>query len=224
MEKANKALQNGHGAQISLESMSRFWFSPNLFCKENSDCKEHEKITLLNKQDKDILIIDRFDMMLRTEEEYLNTKGEMVGRGHPDPMAKKWAAMFTKRYGDIARIHPMYQDLENLGRFIALARTMNYQSAFQQAGLDIQWLLNKFTIQETHVDQTVPGHSSVKTLEHREDTATGYSLATVTMPSCGGVGLGIKVGKENFIVASLQELKLRVLATRPSNPTLLWDI
>lgn len=222
MEEAEKVLQNGLSAQIPLGSMSRFWFYPRLFCKEGETCPDSEKISLLNKKDKDILIIDRFDIMLRTEEEYLNAKGEMVGRGQPDPMAKKWAEMFTKRYADIARIHPMYQDLENLGRFIALARTMHDQSVFRQAGLDIQWLLNQFTIQETHVDKTIPGHSSVKTLEHRGERTTGYSLVRVTMPSCGGVEMAVKVGKKNFVVASLQELKNLILATRPLKPTLLW--
>ena len=224
MEEAKKALQKGIQAQIPLGSMSRFWFYPKLFCKEGTRCREHEKITVLNKEDDDILLIDRFGIMLRTEDEYLNSKGEIVGRGQPDPMANKWAAMFTDQYQAIAKIHPVYQDLENLGRFIALGRTMNHRSIFQQAGLDVRWLLTQFTIQEIHIERTVPGHSSVKTLEHREDRARGYSLASVTIPSCGGVELAVKVGKGNFMKASLKELKNRIFLSRPTKTTLQWDI
>ncbi len=226
VQEAKVALRAGASAQIPLGSMSRFWFYPQLFCPGTLLCEESEKVTVLHQVDDGVLLMKQFGIMLRTEEEYLNTKGKIVGRGNPDRLAQTWAQLFTEYYPQIAQIHPMYQDLENLGRWIALVRAMKFRSIFQEAGLDLQWLFSDYQVPETHVEETVPGHSNVKTIEHREAVEGGYSIATLTLPSCGGVEFAIHLTHKNFVDDQrgiLLAMKQQALGSRPANETLFWN-
>lgn len=132
---------------VPLASLNRFWFYPG----ENSFL-----------EDKGVIYIKKSDVKLLTEEEFLTKKAEVAGTGRPNPLAQKFADNFSVRYDEIAKRKPIYTELEGLFRFVALSRIMKYKNALSEAGLNIDYLLNEYPIQNIHVSRTLSGISNIK--------------------------------------------------------------
>jgi hypothetical protein len=152
--------------------------------------------------------------------------GRTVGSGRADPLANRFCEIFTAKYAEVARQRPIYIELENLFRFVALAKILKFKSAHHEAGLDLTYLMERFPVPQTSVNQQLPGRSNVKHFKHREDVAGGYRIAQLWIPTCGGVGISINVSQNNFMTATtgdLAELRALVMNTRPSPDALFWD-
>lgn len=211
LDAAKRALKAGKAAQLSLTTMSRFWFSP---------------ARLMLKEQPGVVLIDRFGIKLLTEEEHLSQQGQIVGKGAAAPLAAQWAQMVTHLYPHIAAQRPVFRELENLAWLVALARTLKFREAPTAAGLSLEWLLTHFAVPETPVPRTVPGHSNVHTYQYREAVAGGYVVGGLLMPSCGGVHLAVEVKGKNFSRdrgGQLARVKQAVHQTRSGNTALSWD-
>ncbi|MCP4367392.1 MAG: DUF1598 domain-containing protein [Deltaproteobacteria bacterium] len=178
--------------------MNRFWFFP----EENSYV-----------EDKGIVIISKSEVMLGTEKEYLSKKNKIKGKGRPDPVAKDFAENFSANYTEIAERKHIYKELEALFRFVSLLKVIKFKDAFSASGLQLDYFMHKFPIQETHVDTTLKGLYYIG--EH------GYTHMT-----CGGVSIEIEPKKELFIwdtTGELQRLREIILTARPSLSSPFWD-
>ncbi|MBU0568366.1 hypothetical protein KJ693_01180 [bacterium] len=184
LEKAKSDITEERPVSIPLSSMNRFWFYPG-----------KNRYT----EDKGVVIIKECPVILLTEEEYLDNRGEMVGSGRPDPLAQRFTESFSTRYAEIARQRPIYTELENLFRFVALAKIMRFKSSDEEARLDLDYLLEDYPLSRTSVKQELPGRSNVKRFEHRQDFENGYQINQLWLPSCGGVGMDIAVSQRDFV-------------------------
>lgn len=211
VDAAEQAMTQGQRTAVATDTMSRFWF--------------HAGRTVL-LEDPGMVEIKQVPVQLLTEQEHLSKKGDIVGNGHPDPLAKRWAQTFTDHYGRIANEYPIYREIENLYRFVALARSMKLRNAWQSAGLDLMPLVENFHVQDTKVATTLPGHSNVRTERYRHAVVNGYAETTLTMPSCGGVDAGVAVSEKSFERDRSKHLMQKrgiVLAGRNSPAQLYWD-
>ena len=210
-DEAKKAALAGRISSIPLSSMQRFWFYSG-----ESRYVESEG-TILLKQ---------VEVRLLTEEQHLNRRGSIIRRGGTDPLAEQFTENFTKHYAKVTKQRPIYQDLENLYRIIALVKIMKHRSALTQAGLDLSYLLNEFRVPEKHVDPQLAGHPNVLKFDKRVRTSRGYSDIHLKLPSCGGVGIDPKITPENFVpdeTGRLAELTDTVLTARPATDSLFWN-
>jgi len=182
MEEAKNAIQKGEAA-FSGFSLNRFWFFPgkNLYREEDN-----------------AVMIEKCPVILLTEEQYLN-KGKIAGYGGGSPLALKFTEAFSEKYSEIAARRPICVELENLFRFVAIAKVMKYMSAQEKSGLDLGYFLKQYSIPKTPVDRTLPGRTNVKKYESRIDLQDGYQTYRLWLPSCGGVGIEIEISKSNFI-------------------------
>jgi len=196
---------------ISIPLLNRFWFFPG----ENR-----------YQEDKGFVIIKKCDVILLTEEQFLTQTGSVVGSGKADPLAQRFAENFSAKYKQISESKPIYAELEGLFRLVTLAKLMNEKEVLSEAGLDLDYLLNQFSIMKTLVDSTLPGLSNFKRLEHRRDFSGGYEIAQLALPSCGGVSIDITINVENLVkdkTGQLLKLQETVLKARVSPDTLYWD-
>lgn len=204
-------IEKGESVSIPLQSMHRFWFYPG----ENSFLV-----------DKGIVLIDKSKVNLLTEDEFLVEGGKMAGTGSSDPLADKFVRSFSEKYDAIAKIKPIYAELEGLFRSVALTKLMKYNDAVSEAGISLDYMLKLYSVRNTPVNRTLPGISNVKEFNQRNETAGGYSELYLWLPSCGGVSIDIKI-KESDIAkdktGSLVELKEAVLKARLSQDALYWD-
>jgi hypothetical protein len=211
LDRAKSDVIQGRPLSIPLCSMNRFWFYPG----ENR-----------YREDKGIVMIERCPVILLTEEEYLSKRGEIVGTGQPNPFAQEFAESFSALYQKVAKQRPIYTELENLFRFVALCKIMKFKSPHKEVGLDLGYLLEDYRISKTYVKQELPGRSNVKGFEYRRDFSRGYQIIRFWLPSCGGVGIEIEVSQMDFVkdtTRRLSELRVKVLKTRPSPNILSWN-
>jgi len=211
LEKAKSDIIHGRDISIPFSSMNRFWFYPG----ENQ-----------YKEDEGVMTIERSLVVLLTEEEFQTKKGEIVGTGSPNPLAKMFVESFTTQFPVIANQRSIYKELENLFRFVALAKIMKLRSQQNEVKLDLSYFLEHFRVQKTLVSQQLPGRSNVKRFEHRKNFSGGYQIYGLWLPSCGGVSININISPSNFskdTTGNLSTLKATVLKARPSPGALFWD-
>jgi hypothetical protein len=212
LKKAKEDIQNKREISLAVSSMNRFWFSPG----ENR-----------YKEDKGVIIIEKSPVVLLTEEEHLNRKGEITGKNRPDPLAHQFCEMFTSKYQEIAKENPIYTDLENLFHWVALAKILKFKSALAEANLDLSYLLDHYPIPQTKVSPQLPGRSNVKEFKHEKDLSRGrHQTVQFWLPTCGGVGMNLKVDQSNFIKETTTKIvlmKTTIIKSRPSTETLFWD-
>lgn len=208
---ARSDVEAGKPSTIPLSSLNRFWFSPG----ENSFL-----------EGEGIVYISNSEVILLTEEEHLTKRGEVVGTEKPNPLADEFAKNFSARYAEIAKIKPIYTELEALFRFVSLAKMMKYRNAASEAGLSLDYLLNQYPVKSTQVNRTLPGLSHVKEWQHKEKLPDGYRITTLWLPSCGGVSADINIRESNIAsdrTGSLCKTKEAVLKAKPAPESISWD-
>jgi len=204
-------LDKGRPISINLCSINRFWFSPG----ENSYL-----------ENKGVALIKRSQVKLLTEEEFLTERGEVAGRGGPDPLADKFAKSFSTKYPEIAKREPIYAELEGLFRFVSLAKLMKFKKAHSEAGISLDYLIDQYFIESTPVSPTLPGISNIEEFKNITETQEGYIEFYLWLPSCGGVAIDINIKEtdiESDKTESLLEIKSSVLSSRPSPDSCSWD-
>jgi len=222
-DEVNSEITSGKFEGIAVQSFNRFWFSPGEFTYSEDD---------------GVIRLRTCKVDLLTEEEYLSEHGEVQSTGQPNHLAKKFAQNFTRHYSEIATVKPVYTELEQLFRFVAIGKLMKNNGA-RCSGLT--YLLDDFKVNEVSVSRTLPGVTNVKQITGKEppskDTASqGQATIEVLCPSCGGVSMDIKPKKvppadkpKSPAVTpgggNLQSLGLRqiIFSNRKSPKTLSWD-
>jgi hypothetical protein len=212
LEQAKTDILNNKSISVPLSGLNRFWFHPG----------ENRYL-----EDEDMVVIDQCRVVLLTEAEHLTKSGKVVGTGHASPYAKKFTEAFSTLYTRIAKQRPIYRELENLFRFVALAKILKLKSPHTEIGLNLDYLLNQFPVPSTLVDKYLPGRSNVKGFKHRKDLDRGYHTYQVWLPTCGGVAIDIDINQNDLNTDqtnSLKQLKKIVFRKRPSSDTLAWDL
>jgi hypothetical protein len=213
LDKIKPAVIQGKPITIPLFTLNRFWFYPG------------ENVYLAGDL---AAVIDECPVMLLSEEEYLHRSGGRVGSGRANPLAQEFCESFSDHYGELAEQRPIYAELENLYRLVAVAMLMHDRNATVKAGLDLDYLLNEYPVAESKVDRTLDGRSHVKEFMHREDFDGGYSELHLWLPSCGGVGIEINPKKAEYkkgpqVIKELDSITKRVFETRPGANALNWN-
>lgn len=205
---AGQELQEGKPLSGPLRTINRFWFSPG-------------DTTFV--EDKGVIVFKQVEVKLLTEQEFVSRRGEVKGTGTPDPLAAKFAHSFSTHYADIAKSKPIYAELENLFRFVALARVIRQQEGAAEAGMSLEYLLSRHPVARVPVERTLAGIAHVGELEQRQRISGGRRVAHVWIPNCGGVTIDIPLRKNDLVRDSgLRRLKDRVIRERPSAQTVTW--
>ena len=213
LARAKADMLAGGSTSIPGSMMNRFWFYPG-----SNTYVESEGVVL----------IKTCPVALLTEEQHLNHGGTAVeGTGAANPYAKQFADDFTDYYDRIAEKRPIYTELQNLYRFVALAKILKHKSAIAQSGADLDYLFESYAVPHTHVSRRLPGRYNLKTFEHRIDYDNGYETMRAWLPSCGGVGISIVVDRNNFVHDENQiaeSTARKVIEFRPNTDTLAWGV
>jgi hypothetical protein len=208
---ARQGIEKGENLSIPASTLDRFWFYPG-------------GSTFL--EDTGVIYIQKSEVVLLTEQEFLSVRGQVVGTGKANPLAKRFADSFTARYAAIAKAKPVYAELEALFRFVALARIMKHKNALSESRINLDYLFDHFPVNQTPVSGTLPGISNVTEFKHRTEMPRGYSTLYLWLPSCGGVGIDIKI-KDNDILRDktgrLLQVRASMLKARPGPDALYWN-
>lgn len=207
LEEVKSDWLQGKPISVYVSVLNRFWFYPGEY-----QYLEDEGI---------VLAIAQPQVKLLTEEEFLNKKGMVVGKGSPNPSANKVAEDFTALYSRISKERPIYQELENLYSFVALSKIIKFRRALSKAKLNLDYVLNHFKITKRDVSPVLSGRSNVM----REEVTSGDDIAMFWIPTCGGVDMGVEISEESLekdTSGDLSRLKSVILGSRPSKDSLSW--
>jgi hypothetical protein len=94
---------------------SRFWFVPEDLTFRRAD---------------NLLLFDHGRMTVRTEFLFNNRQGM-----HSDPANEQWAEWFTAHYNEVAAKYPVYAELFDYAKLVALARNL------KESGVPLLWFL-----------------------------------------------------------------------------------
>lgn len=103
---ARRAILQNRTVTLSA-SLNRFWFYPG---------------ETVFEEDQGVFFLKRCPVKLLTEQMYSNARGQTIQSGMANPRAERFSENFTALYDRVARQRPIYQELENLFRFVALAK------------------------------------------------------------------------------------------------------
>jgi hypothetical protein len=217
---------SGRKTKKAAFSLNRFWFSPGKTLLDVDDGHRTTKI-------------DACEVTLKTEQEHLAETG-IAGTGAADPLAQRFAHQFTDRYRDIAAQKPIYKQLEQLYRMVALAKLLKREASLPS----LTYLLEGYQVPTVSVERSLLGIAHVTESTHRCSNEAGEkrgsiwtfscsrsaslprgkdnlgSLVRVTAPSCGGVSVAINADEPRR--RDLSPIRRLVLAARPAPDALLW--
>lgn len=207
LDQVRASARSERPADVQISPLNRFWFHPG---------------KTLYSEDEGIVHIDVCPVVLLTEAEHVTSNGERVGTGAADPLGRLFVEQFTTHYEQIARERPLYAQLAALYRFVALTRIMAFRNDTGRLG----YLENRFDVPRVAFDPTRRGLARVVTSEDRTDTADGYTVSSLWLPSCGGVGMEIEIDRTNATTdrtGRLGRLRARILRGRPGPDAVAWS-
>ncbi len=201
-------LKRGDSVSIPPMVHNRFWFAAG----DNSFLSDEGAIWIKESR-----------VILLTEEEFLTKTGEIQGRGRPNPLARKFCDLFSEKYSRIAKKRPIYAELENLFRLVALVKTMKHKGAQQDAGLDMQYLLTGYPVGKTPVERSLPGLSNFSEIRQRK----GRMIYTFCLRNCGGVAMSPAISDRVIrtdVKGTTRVVRHDVIKSRPSGDSLSWEV
>jgi hypothetical protein len=207
---ARKELSKHGRLQMPLKQMNRFWFNAG-------------KVTYRTSGDR--FMLGSCPVVLLTEEEAMTAGGGRVGFGRPSPHAKAFADGFTARYAQAAKTKPVYRELENAYRFVALAELLLGQEARGRAGPVVESLLQEVRIPQVAHRPTRPGQFAVGRLDMSFKVPNGRREVHLRLPSCGGVVVGVhfhEMERRPDPAGVVDRIATAALSTRPSPRAAWW--
>lgn len=157
---------------------NRFWFAPG----ENSYTETHNAVFL-----------SHCEVKLRTAEQYLNSKGKAAHRLYVNSYARQFAEDFSNFYPDIAAQRPIFRELQNLYRFVALAHIIKYKAPHKRVGLNLDYLLERYPVSKESVQKYLPGRPFFKKAVKKLRTSRGSRSYELKLPCCGGISMDFNV-------------------------------
>lgn len=211
-EEAQENFMKGKRKGRPIRLMNRFWFCPGEY-----SLTENNNTTMF----------EICDVQLLTEEQHLFRSGKNVGKGRINQYAEIVAETFTAHYNEIAKIRPIYKELENLLRLYTLSEAFKFKSVFKTAGLSIAYFLEEYQIVQHNVAKTLPGRPRFETFKYERKVKRWMHTLTIMAPSCGGVLYRVKIDKNTFSRmknVTMRKIENSVLSHRPHKKALFWDI
>lgn len=203
------ALIRGKNASVS-EGGNRFWFAPG---------------SVVFNGTPDGALLEKLEVRLLTE---TDRRGMDSGEKVVDPLARRFAEEFTSMFDAAATQYPIYAELENLFRFVALAKVLKMRAADEKSGLDLSVLLDEFPVPPVFVERTLPGIPSNRSFQHQTRRAVeGGTLVKTTqacIPTCGGVSMDIKTEHLSNSSTRLSGAVATASSRRPTADAVFWEL
>jgi hypothetical protein len=159
-------------------SGSRFWF---IFTDE----------PFLASEDETAFELPRQTVRLVTESYYRSaTFGAQMTP--PTPAAQEFADTFTELYDALAATSPVFHDLRNLFRFVALAKLIQELKLFEHLKWDLTFWLRQLPIHRVPAPSTLPGLVAIRT--GSVPLKRGQTTARIVLPAWGGVSMFLRPG------------------------------
>lgn len=208
-----KAELEGRGRDSAFgRSMHRFWFNagePLVYRTEG------------------VAILAECPVILRTEEQALLPGGRLRDAGRADPLAQQFAEAVTRNFPQIAEQKPLYRELENLYRHVAIAKLIWETRGPPNLAEIVDQLVREVQIERPRTPRTLPGKVRVESAEAERAVAGGFIQARTWVFACGGVSVNVAIAPRNvreFVGVSGKTIARHVASSQPGISAVWWYI
>jgi hypothetical protein len=198
-------------------SMSRFWFH----------IKPNDKNPYPNFMENDNIVqISECPVVLLTERQVADKKGKLSDDKKENPIARQFAQNMTENFSKSTESVKSYAELENLFRLHALMKAAKFRLQNSPQVENVNLVMNKVSYSSNNVmPESLPGLVNMK--EYKEEKKETNKIITKTklFMVCGGVGMNMKVEKENLTTeVKLTKFQNKVVQLRPDNDAYTWKV
>lgn len=207
---ANNSMKKGRFFPTSAV-LNRFWFAPG----KNLYLETQNAVFLRN-----------CEVRVETSERDLLSTGIYDDGFCIDPIAEQFADDFSNFYSEIAAQRSIFRELENLYRFVSLAKIIEYKAPHKRVGLSLDYLLETYPLPSEKVQKYITGRSFVKQAVIELKTSGGSRFHNVRLPCCGGISMVLDI-RNSFKMdssGSLAALKENTFNQRFSKELLFYNI
>jgi len=199
------------------DNMSRFWF----YIKPN-DKKPYPNF-LENDQ---IVQISECPVVLLTERQVADEKGKLSDDKKEDPIARQFARNMTEGFSKSTELVKSYAELENLFRLHALMKAAKFRLQNSPQIQNVNQAMNRVSYSSKNVmPDSLPGLVNMKEYKERKEEKDKIITRTILFMVCGGVGMNMKVEKENLSrEVTLAKFQNKVIELRPDNDAYTWKV
>lgn len=199
------------GTHPNVQSgITRYWFTPGRFTHGEA------------RESRNMIRFGLTQVVLKDEAETYSG-GRHISTGKVNPYARAFTCSWTDRMEDTYRAEPLWQEMRNIFRWFALARVMRDLDAFAQAGLDPEFLLDRYQVPRVELPATLPGVSRLEVATRRDEKNNTF---TYVQSFCGGVDVGFAnpLEKEEDRDGQIQLAGQSVLGSRPASDKIAWNV
>lgn len=192
--------------------LSRFWFKPSQY-------------QFVEQQD--WVMLEKCEMLLLTEEQYLSAGDDIKGRGRADGDAEKVADSITTYYTYIAQKRRIFRQLKELMRMYIVLEAMYVKDAHPDSGLSLDYFLNTYRVPKYFVSSFLHGQSRYIIEQYEHDAFDEKTQTMFVFPMCGGVNFEVFLRWEHFasaVDARFSKALRTMMRQQPQLKSLFWDV
>lgn len=211
LETLRKQIGEEGRVSIPVSMSNRFWFNPG-------------PIRLVHSNG--TFLIEMCEVVLLTEEEALTPGGRLQSTGQANPYAKEFANSFTQAYSDVTIQRPIYGELENLYRWVAIVDSILDSETNREAQAVLGNLARWTRVEHFTCPKALPGKSGLHTIEQPNCTTGNLVHHTLYLPSCGGVSMAVDVKPSDVThdtTGQVANCRLAAIGARPSAKSVHWE-
>jgi hypothetical protein len=189
--------------------LTRYWFTPGRF--SYGEATDHKNMVRFG-----------FTQVVLKDEDQIYSAGKDIASGRVNEYARAFTCSWTERMEDTFSAEPIWQEMRNMFRHFALTRVMRDLGAFEQVGLDIAFLLDRYEVPRIEMPATLPGISRLEVASQLDGGTTWTYANTV----CGGVDVGFNkpVEQDRDNDGDILYASRNVLGARPAPTAIAWNV
>jgi hypothetical protein len=202
------------GDNVARGWSTRYWFEAGRFNYQGS---READMSLL---DGDTVFFESAEVTLRDEDQRLAAQ-VLAASGRINPLARAFSCAWTRRMDEVYRSEPIWRDMHNMFRHVAVARVMAERKALARVDFGAEFLLERYAVTQVPMPATLPGLGRVGGYSVKN----GAAILNYATWVCGGIAIDfsqlpppIPPRAETRAAAS------RIIARRPDPSAVSWRV
>jgi hypothetical protein len=132
----------------------------------------------------------------------------------------------TEGFSKSTELVKSYAELENLFRLHALMKAAKFRLQNSPQIQNVNQAMNRVSYSSKNVmPDSLPGLVNMKEYKERKEEKDKIITRTILFMVCGGVGMNMKVEKENLSrEVTLAKFQNKVIELRPDNDAYTWKV
>jgi hypothetical protein len=202
------------GDNVARSWSTRYWFEAGRFNYQGS------RETDMSLLDGDTVFFESAEVVLRDEDQRLAAQG-LAASSRINPLARAFSCAWTRRMEEIYRCEPIWRDMHNMFRHVAVTRVMAERKALTRVDFGAEFLLDRYAVTQVPMPAKLPGLGRVGGYSVQNDVGIlNYSTSV-----CGGIAIDFsQLPPPTTPSVETRAVASRIIARRPDRLAVSWSV